>query len=373
MQFARSPIAASLALILAAIAPCSAATPIPPALAEAIEVIRASALDADRLDWDALGAEIVSRLGEDATAEAYRLGALKAYADPHASYLSAEQMHAWQTAPPAEPDGEPSAEPDAEPSVAVEDEPPVQPEVQPAVPAAPWGELLPGGVGYLGLPPCTTGEPEQLQAYARTLRELIVSLDARGATAWVVDLRLNGGGNIWPMLAGLAPLLGDGPAATSIGRAPGGGPAVATTGLEGDGAWLDDGTGRRTQFTLAWEGPGVGPAQAQSRIGVLLGPWTMSSGELVAVALASRAGTRSFGEPTAGLTTATGFFPLSDGSALVLPVSRMATVGGPAIVGPIRPDEAAPFGDWPRVDDEPVRVALEWLGAPAAGDAGVGD
>jgi hypothetical protein len=74
MQFARSPIAASLALILAAIAPCSAATPIPPALAEAIEVIRASALDADRLDWDALGAEIVSRLGEDATAEAYRPG-----------------------------------------------------------------------------------------------------------------------------------------------------------------------------------------------------------------------------------------------------------------------------------------------------------
>jgi carboxyl-terminal processing protease len=283
-------------------------------------------------------------------------------------------MHAWQTAPPAEPDGEPSAEPDAEPSVAVEDEPPVQPEVQPAVPAGAVGRAA---ARRRGLPrPAALHHrraPEQLQAYARTLRELIVSLDARGATAWVVDLRLNGGGNIWPMLAGLAPLLGDGPAATSIGRAPGGGPAVATTGLEGDGAWLDDGTGRRTQFTLAWEGPGVGPAQAQSRIGVLLGPWTMSSGELVAVALASRAGTRSFGEPTAGLTTATGFFPLSDGSALVLPVSRMATVGGPAIVGPIRPDEAAPFGDWPRVDDEPVRVALEWLGAPAAGDAGVGD
>lgn len=360
MQFARSPIAASLALILAAIVPRSAAAPIPPALAEAIEIIRASALDGERLDWDALGAEIVSRLGEDATAEAYRLGALEAYADPHASYLSAEQMHAWQTAPPAEPDAP------------VEDEPPVQPEVQPAVPAAPWGELLPGGVGYLGLPPCTTGEPEQLQAYARTLRELIVSLDARGATAWVVDLRLNGGGNMWPMLAGLAPLIGDGPAATSAGRAPGGGPAVVTTGLEGEDAWLDDGGGRSTQFTLAWDGPGVGPAQARSRIGVLLGPWTMSSGELVAVALASRAGTRSFGEPTAGLTTATGFFPLSDGSALVLPVSRMATVGGPAIVGPIQPDEAAPFGDWPRVDDEPVRAALQWLGAGLEGDAGAG-
>lgn len=62
MQFARSPIAASLALILAAIAPCSAATPIPPALAEAMEAVR-SALDADRLDWDALGAEMVSAPG----------------------------------------------------------------------------------------------------------------------------------------------------------------------------------------------------------------------------------------------------------------------------------------------------------------------
>jgi hypothetical protein len=351
----------SVPVVAASTAPADA----PPALAEAIEVIRTSALDADRLDWDALGAEIVARLGEDATADAYRLAAVGAYADPHASYLSPEQMRAWQTGAPA---GE-TPDQDAPAQGADTGEGHAE---QPAVPAAPWGELLPGGVGYLGLPPCVTGEPEQLQAYARTLRELIVSLDSRGATGWVVDLRLNGGGNIWPMLAGLAPLLGDGPAATSIGRAQGGGPTVATTGLEGDGAWLEDGGGRRTQFTLDWDGPGVGPAQTRSRIGVLLGPWTMSSGELVAVALASRAGTRSFGEPTAGLTTATGYFPLSDGSVLVLPVSRMATVGGPAIEGPIQPDEAVPFGDWPRVDDEPVRTALEWLGAGVAGDAGAG-
>lgn len=96
---------------------------------------------------------------------------------------------------------------------------------------------------------------------------------------------------------------------------------------------------------------------------VLLGPWTMSSGELVAVALASRPGTRSFGEPTGGLTTATSYFTLEDGSVLILPTSRMATVGGSAIVGAIQPDEPAGFGDWPEIDDGAAEAALAWLKA----------
>lgn len=253
---------AALSLPVAAGAPAQAETP--PALAEAIDTICASALDADRLDWDALSREIVALLGEDAAPDVYRLAAIEAYADPHASYLSAEQVRAWQTAPPAPAPDTAESDPEKtkgeESAVQTEPAPP-----QPEIPAVPWGQMLDGGVGYVGLPPCTTGDPQQLQAYARALREQIVSLDSRGATRWVVDLRLDGGGNVWPMLAGLAPLLGDGPAATSIGRGPDGEAAVTITGLTGDAAWLGDGVNEWPQFTVEWEGPAAAPRRPEPR------------------------------------------------------------------------------------------------------------
>ena len=51
-----------------------------------------------------------------------------------------------------------------------------------------------------------------------SLQLAIAALQDKGACAWLVDLRLNGGGNVWPMLAGIGPLLGD--SARLMGRRP---------------------------------------------------------------------------------------------------------------------------------------------------------
>ncbi|MBK7403705.1 MAG: S41 family peptidase [Phycisphaerales bacterium] len=317
------PSAAALAvgsLLLGACATTSSPrAQVPAALREAVQIIQAQVLDADQKDWAAIERDITSRLGPVAEADAYRRAAIVALDDPHASYMTAAEVQAWQHASmaPAAPSADPASP----------EEPPreeAHPASRPAIPDLPWGLSLPGGVGYVGLPPCVSGDPDRLQEYGLALRRQISALAQAGATRWIVDLRLDGGGNVWPMLTGLAPLLGDGPATRSYWRAPDGRAGADDIWLQGDSAWLDRGNGRVLEFTLHADGPPV--MVERDAIAVLLGPWTMSSGELTALAFVSRPFTRSFGEPTGGLTTVTNSFPLADGSVLVLPVAYMAAV-----------------------------------------------
>lgn len=41
-------------------------------------------------------------------------------------------------------------------------------------------------------------------------------LDAPDLVGWIVDLRGNGGGNMWPMIAGVGPVLGEGTAGAFV-------------------------------------------------------------------------------------------------------------------------------------------------------------
>ncbi|MEU8843027.1 S41 family peptidase [Streptomyces roseus] len=69
---------------------------------------------------------------------------------------------------------------------------------------------LPGQVGYLSLPGIG-GAPAGLDTYVRQARAAVKEAERGGiACGWIVDLRQNEGGNIWPMFAVAAPLLGEG-------------------------------------------------------------------------------------------------------------------------------------------------------------------
>ncbi|QKK08642.1 MAG: hypothetical protein HND58_11040 [Planctomycetota bacterium] len=71
---------------------------------------------------------------------------------------------------------------------------------------APSGRSLPSGVHVIEVPALTSGTPEENLEYATHLRALLEA--AAAAPGLVIDLRNNTGGNMWPMLAGVAPLLG---------------------------------------------------------------------------------------------------------------------------------------------------------------------
>ncbi len=318
-----------------------------PLARETVEAIKTNALLEGNIDWNATLRRIESAEPAMSPVEAVR-AVLAAYGDPHAKYQTADEARAWQSGR-AQPATAGDAQNSSNRAVSAA-------ESAPRIPDGPWGNMLDAQTGYIGLPPCGTGDPKGLWLYAETCRGLVVSMAAAGATRWVIDFRLNGGGNIWPMLVGLQPLLGDGVQFRSI--MPKG--IEQKFGLTGSVGWIDHGSGTVVNFEIAHaESPSRDVRR--DRVAVLTGPWTMSSGEMMTVAFLSRGDVRTFGEPTAGLTTITGFFPLSDGSVLVLPTGRVATASGRGFAGRIEPDERVALGDWPQQDDELVKAAHEWL------------
>jgi len=183
-----------------------------------------------------------------------------------------------------------------------------------------------GRIGFVRVPGFI-GSPEEAALYTGVLREILARLDRKGVCGWIIDLRDNRGGNMWPMLNGLDPLLGKGPFGSF--RYPAGnqnywrrlGGTISAEPNEGDGP---------PAFTLRG---------AAFPVAVLLSARTASSGEITAAALIGRANVRTFGEPTSGFTTANGAFPLPDGAQLVITTAHIRDRTGLEYKGPIRPDE----------------------------------
>lgn len=68
---------------------------------------------------------------------------------------------------------------------------------------------LPETIGYVRVAGCPCQGPAA-DAYAEELQRAIRTADRPGLIGWIVDLREDGGGNMWPMMAGLGPILGEG-------------------------------------------------------------------------------------------------------------------------------------------------------------------
>jgi carboxyl-terminal processing protease len=201
---------------------------------------------------------------------------------------------------------------------------------------------LEGGLGYVDVPG-VVGEGESFDRHAiASIRLVDFGVPRCG---WVVDLRRNVGGNMWPMLHALRPILGE-----------------ATPG------YFVSSTGREEFSYRYGRGPGGSAPdyrlqKSDPPVAVLTSRLTVSSGEAIAIAFRGRPATRSFGEATAGLPTSNQSFPLVDGAVLVVTVSREADRTGRVYDGRIAPDEDVAI-DWTRIgtDDDPVLLAAAaWL------------
>ena len=70
--------------------------------------------------------------------------------------------------------------------------------------------------GYVVLPRCSAKDNDGLLLYAADIRRILTDIAAQNPKGWIVDLRGNTGGNMWPMLTGIGPILGDGPAGSFV-------------------------------------------------------------------------------------------------------------------------------------------------------------
>lgn len=177
---------------------------------------------------------------------------------------------------------------------------------------APVPTNLPQDVGYVKVGGFS-GTPEQALAFATDIQNTIRSADRANMTGWIIDLRGNTGGNMWPMVAGLGPVVG-----------------------EGVLGWFVDPAGAAEQWSYQ-NGASILGATAVTRVAspyalrisrpkvaVLVDNAVASSGEATFIAFRTRPNTRSFGLATCGLSTSNVGFKMPDGARLVLSVATMA-------------------------------------------------
>jgi hypothetical protein len=204
----------------------------------------------------------------------------------------------------------------------------------------------PPDIGYVRVGSFGSTLPNADRTFADEIVSRIRSRDAPELAGWIVDLRGNGGGNMWPMLAGIGPVLGEGVAGYFV--PPVGAPSE--WGYQSGGSFLSGSVLVSTTqvYTLIRRAP---------RVAVLTDQAVASSGEAIVVAFRARPNTRSFGSPTCGLSTANQSFQLSDGATLFLTVSVMADRTRAPYGLSLAPDEAVSG------DAEVVQRAIEWLRA----------
>ncbi|MEM9986226.1 MAG: S41 family peptidase, partial [Bacteroidota bacterium] len=184
-----------------------------------------------------------------------------------------------------------------------------------------------GDYGYVQMRSFGSGNRQDNNRYADSLHNLLRSLATPEVKGWILDLRRNGGGNCWPMLAGIGPLLGHG-----------------TCGYFLDAnqrkiAWsYKKGSSRARKTKICKVSGKPFPLQEELPVAVLWGPGTASSGEIVAVAFIGREKMKSFGQPSYGLTTGNGTFTLSDGAKVFLTSSIYVDRNGQPYGGKLEPD-----------------------------------
>lgn len=251
-------------------------------------------------------------------AVSFLLESLRPLGDHHSFFMSAEEMKNWEN------DG----------SKVVQIEYPVC--------------TVRDNCGYLFVPPFHGGNPKLIQAYADSLQRGIEVLSKTNIKGWIVDLRQNTGGNMEPMIAGLGPLF----SAEKLGS------LIDVNGKQS--AWYYKNGTYSGDGYKGWKVTHPFTLKTSLPIAVLTGNQTGSSGEIVAISFIGNAKTRSFGQPTWGLTTGNSGFDLRDGSQLFLASTVMSDRNGKAYTSSVAPDSFTE--DLPDTEnDETIDAAVKWI------------
>lgn len=219
------------------------------------------------------------------------------------------------------------------------------------------GRIMEGRFAYLSVPGFA-GEANDTRAtqYATSGQQMIQNLAAARPCGWIVDLRDSGGGNMWPRIAALGPLLGAGTLGMHIA-----GDDRAVWEYKHGAAWARTSDAARIRTTVE---NAIGPLDPAPPIAVLLSEQTASAGEALAIAFIGRPNTRSFGTPTAGYASANVAVTLSDGAVLAFPggytADRTGAVHEPRVDPDVIIDDGAPTQAVPQ-------PALDWLDAACYG------
>ncbi len=183
-------------------------------------------------------------------------------------------------------------------------------------------------IGYLSIG-AFSGTDEQALKFVDDLQLVIERQDGPEIKCWVIDLSNNSGGNMYPMIAAMGPIIGDGPLGYFI-DADGN---ELEWGYDTDGSYIQNTMNKVTRLSKPYVMKSSG-----YKIAVIIDKITASSGEAAAISLKGEENTLFIGNATCGLSTANQNFNLSNGGSFVLTVSTMSDRNKNIYGGPVQPD-----------------------------------
>lgn len=203
---------------------------------------------------------------------------------------------------------------------------------------------VPADIGYVLIPPYSNFGINAA-IFAEKMHGTISSQDNASLKGWIIDLRGNTGGNLWPMIAGIGPVLGNG----TVGY------FVDSDGLKKTFAYKDGTSFYNDEAVVTVSFPYVDFKSAGKKIAVLVDHSTSNAGEGVMVAFSGMANSRSFGSATCGQGGGNQPFQLSDRSVLYLNVAYLEDRNEQNLQGVITPDEV--------IDDQAAvfNAAVDWI------------
>lgn len=176
-------------------------------------------------------------------------------------------------------------------------------------------ELIADEFIYVCVPGYQVWDPQLIQKYAQALHDSITQYNPKKLNGIILDLRLNIGGNAYPMLGGLSCMLNGSTVAYQTNMND----SIAGEWKLEDGNLIVSGTSVvkvKGRALKTW---------TQLPVVVLTGPVTSSSGSLVAIAFKGRENTTSMGEATAaGYTTCNGYYWFNENLSFNFAVSNFA-------------------------------------------------
>jgi carboxyl-terminal processing protease len=220
-----------------------------------------------------------------------------------------------------------------------------------------------GNFAYVVVPMCVGRFAEwekngpDFQQFADKLHRMVLDLQAHKPLGWIIDLRGNSGGNMWPMLAGIGAVLGEGDLGSFVSSDGEHTLWFYRAGQAGERS----SQGHEETDAETKQPPLVLPKLPW--VAVLFDRGTGSSGEAVAISFARRARERSFGEHTAGFSTSNGTHEMPDGAVLYLCNAIEADRSGKIYPDGLDPDVRmpAPATRPSEENDAVLRAAEEWL------------
>ncbi len=300
----------------------------PAPLDRVLALAQSRALAADQVEWPAVEAHArqlqQATPGEEGISQAiaYVLASLK---DGHSFYIPPRFN-------PSRPHGRPT---------------PV--DAAPAKPPIASADVVGGRHGRLTMRGWA-GPVAEIEAATRTVRQALLEAVRGDGCGLVLDAAANTGGNMWPMMGGIAPLYDEGTLESFRDRRAG---AMAVRVSAGSLYF-----GQQAKPDVI----GLPPLPQRPRyIALLQSKATASSGEILLLGFRHQANVRSFGQRTAGATTANSSFPLSNGGLVNIATAQLLDRTGAVQQGGLIPDvETA----------QPLEEALRWLdercGPPSA-------